>query len=102
MTNNTNAILRLTGEKQGEIQGDSVRDHRGKVLLAGGIVVVGLHHSIISPRDEASGLPTGRRKHSAFTVIKGLDKSSPQLYQMLVTNEGIVNWELQVWNAGTD
>jgi Type VI secretion system effector, Hcp len=35
--------------------------------------------SIVSPRDPASGLPTGKRMHKPITITKELDKSSPML-----------------------
>ena len=35
--------------------------------------------SIVSPRDAASGLPTGKRMHKPFVITKELDKSSPKL-----------------------
>jgi type VI protein secretion system component Hcp len=35
--------------------------------------------SIVSPRDAASGLPTGKRMHKPFVITKELDKSSPTL-----------------------
>jgi hypothetical protein len=33
--------------------------------------------SIVSPRDAASGLPTGKRMHKPMVITKELDKSSP-------------------------
>jgi hypothetical protein len=33
--------------------------------------------SVVSPRDAASGLPTGKRMHKPFVITKELDKSSP-------------------------
>jgi Type VI secretion system effector, Hcp len=35
--------------------------------------------SIVSPRDPASGLPTGKRMHKPMVITKELDKSSPTL-----------------------
>ena len=35
--------------------------------------------SVISPRDAASGLPTGKRMHKPFVITKELDKASPML-----------------------
>jgi len=32
---------------------------------------------IVSPRDPASGLPTGKRQHADIVIIKTGDKSSP-------------------------
>lgn len=35
--------------------------------------------AIVSPRDAASGLPTGKRQHKPVTIVKELDKSTPLL-----------------------
>lgn len=47
-----------------------------------------LSHSIKSPRDAASGLATGRRMHKPMTLAKQLDKSSPQLFTVVVPESG--------------
>lgn len=87
-----NAYLRLKGQKLGEIKGSVTQKGR-----EGKIMVIAVQHGIVSPRDPASGLPTGRRQHKQFVITKELDKSSPLLYSMLVTNENIPEWELQCW-----
>jgi type VI secretion system secreted protein Hcp len=63
----------------------------------GKIGVIAVSHSIVSPRDSQSGLPTGQRQHKPFVITKELDKSSPILYSMLCTNENITEWTLQFW-----
>jgi len=87
-----NAYLRLKGQKQGDIKGSVTQKGR-----EGKIAVIAVSHEIVSPRDAASGLPTGKRMHKPFVITKELDQSSPLLYNILVTNENIVNWELQFW-----
>lgn len=47
-----------------------------------------LSHSIKSPRDAASGLATGKRQHKPMTITKQLDKSSPQLFTLMVPESG--------------
>lgn len=47
-----------------------------------------LSHSIKSPRDAASGLATGRRMHKPMTLSKQSDKSSPQLFSLVVPESG--------------
>jgi type VI secretion system secreted protein Hcp len=51
------------------------------------IDVLALTHEIISPRDAASGLPSGKRQHKPFTITKPVDKSSPLLFESLVKGE---------------
>lgn len=43
-------------------------------------IVVGLTAPVVSPRDAASGLPTGKRMHQPFVITKTLDKSSPIIF----------------------
>ena len=37
--------------------------------------------AVTSPRDAASGLPTGKRQHKPFVITKSVDKASPVLMQ---------------------
>jgi type VI secretion system secreted protein Hcp len=87
-----NAYLKLKGQKQGEIKGSVTQKGR-----EGKIAVIAVSHEIVSPRDAASGLPTGKRMHKPFVITKELDKSSPLLYNVLVHNENVPEWELQFW-----
>ncbi len=87
-----NAYLKLKGQKQGEIKGSVTQKGRENKIM-----VIAVSHEIVSPRDPASGLPTGKRMHKPFVITKELDKSSPLLYNALVNNENIVEWELQFW-----
>lgn len=42
---------------------------------------------IISPRDAASGLPTGKRMHKPFVITKEIDKSSPLIARAFYKND---------------
>jgi type VI secretion system secreted protein Hcp len=92
-----NAYLRLKGQKQGDIKGSVIQKGREDSMM-----VIAVSHSIISPRDAASGLPTGKRMHKPFVITKELDKSSPLLYNILVNNENITTWKLEHWTPQTD
>jgi type VI secretion system secreted protein Hcp len=87
-----NAYLKLKGQKTGEIKGSVTQKGR-----EGKIAVIAVSHEIISPRDSASGLPTGKRMHKPFVITKELDKSTPLLFNLLVHNENVSEWELQFW-----
>ena len=87
-----NAYLKLKGQKQGEIKGSVTQKGR-----EGKIMVIAVSHEIVSPRDPATGLPTGKRMHKPFVITKELDKSSPLLYNALCNNENITEFELQFW-----
>lgn len=47
-----------------------------------------LSHSVVSPRDAASGLATGKRQHKPMSISKTMDKSSPKLFNLVVTEPG--------------
>jgi type VI secretion system secreted protein Hcp len=55
------------------------------------ITLTGISHEIVSPRDPASGLPTGKRQHKPFTITKEIDKSTPLLMRALVDNENLTS-----------
>jgi type VI secretion system secreted protein Hcp len=55
------------------------------------ISITGVSHEIVSPRDPASGLPTGKRQHKPFVIVKQLDKSTPLFLNALVTNETLTS-----------
>ncbi|MEO3690531.1 type VI secretion system tube protein TssD [Roseateles paludis] len=76
-----NAYLFLKGSK-GDIKGDSRVKGREDA-----IVVIAASHELNSPRDAASGLPSGKRQHRPFVITKELDRSTPLLRHALVTNE---------------
>jgi type VI secretion system secreted protein Hcp len=87
-----NAYLRMEGKTQGAINGSVTQKGRENSIM-----VIAVSHEIISPRDAASGLPTGKRQHKPLVITKELDKSTPLLYNMLTNNENITKWELQFW-----
>src|SRR4029078_1209001 len=87
-----NAYLRIEGNTQGAIKGSVTQKGREDSIM-----VIAVSHEIVSPRDPASGLPTGKRMHKPFVITKELDKSSPLLYNVLVNNENIKTWELKFW-----
>ena len=89
-----NAYLQLTGQKQGDIKGSVTQKGR-----EGKIMVIAVNHDIVSPRDAATGLPTGKRQHKPFVITKELDKSTPLLFNALVNNENITSWELQFFTT---
>ncbi|MDD2306515.1 MAG: type VI secretion system tube protein Hcp [Prolixibacteraceae bacterium] len=49
----------------------------GKIRCADGSCIISFEQDIVSPRDAASGLPTGKRMHKPFVITKELDRSSP-------------------------
>ncbi|HRI68160.1 MAG TPA: type VI secretion system tube protein TssD [Polyangium sp.] len=87
-----NAYLKIVAQRQGPILGSVTQ--RGR---EGSIQVIAVMHEITSPRDPASGRPTGKRAHKPLVLTKLLDRSSPLLYSVLVFNENISTFELQFY-----
>ena len=83
--------LFLKGQKSGLIKGGvTVKGQEGAIQ------VDSVSHEIVSPRDAASGLPTGQRQHKPLVLTVRVDKSWPLLYNVLVTNENLSQVELRV------
>jgi type VI secretion system secreted protein Hcp len=82
----------LVGQKSGQIKGGVLQKGRED-----SIGVIAVSHSIVSPRDPQSGLPTGQRLHKPFTFTKEVDKASPLLYNILCTNENIKEATFKFW-----
>jgi type VI secretion system secreted protein Hcp len=87
-----NAYLKMKGQKQGEIKGSVTQKGREDKIM-----VIACSHEVISPRDPASGLPTGKRMHKPLVVTAELDKSFPLIYSALTNNENIPEWRLEFW-----
>ncbi len=85
-----NAYLRVEGQKSGVIKGSTTM--RGR---EDSITVIAFNHEILSPRDPVSGLPTGLRQHKFLTITKEIDRATPLLMNVLVTNENLKKWELR-------
>ena len=82
----------LKGQKSGQIKGSILQKGRED-----SIGVIAVCHSIVSPRDVQSGLPTGQRMHKPFVFTKELDKATPPLYNILCTNENISEAVFKFW-----
>lgn len=78
----TDIYCTVVGAKQGPFQGDPAV--RGNATQ---IAVYTLTQELKVPFDSATGQSTGKRQHSPLTIVKELDKSSPQFFQAAVTNE---------------
>ena len=86
------AYMKAKGQKQGVIKGSVTQKGRED-----SIAVIAYHHSVVSPRDPQSGLPTGQRMHKPFTVVKATDKATPPLYTALCTNENLTEVTIDFW-----
>jgi type VI secretion system secreted protein Hcp len=82
----------LVGQKSGQVKGGILQKGREE-----SIGVIAVSHSIVSPRDPASGLPTGKRMHKPWMFTKELDQASSVLYNMLCTNENLTSATFKFW-----
>jgi type VI secretion system secreted protein Hcp len=87
-----NAYFTTEGESQGKIEGSCTQAGREGLME-----IYGWSHEVISPRDAASGLPTGKRQHKPVTITKAIDKATPLLMNVLVNNENLKTWKLEMW-----
>jgi type VI secretion system secreted protein Hcp len=71
---------RFVGQKTGAFPGPA----------DGVLTCLKLSHSIVSPRDAASGLPTGKRMHKPLVLtVRSVSKSLLKLYSILANNENL-------------
>jgi type VI secretion system secreted protein Hcp len=87
-----NAYLTLTGATQGKIS--------GPVTIAGKeetIEVVETKHLVHWPLDAVTGQIVSNKKHKPITIRKQVDKTSPLLFNMWVTNENISSWKMDFY-----
>ena len=74
----------IVGRKQGKFRGEANNTSR---MYKDRIVGTNFSMGIKSPRDAASGLPTGRRAYSQLCFAKEWGAASPQLYSAASGNE---------------
>src|SRR4029453_15413727 len=95
-----NAYAKVKAKQQGDIKGScDIEQHKEE------IEIWGWSHEVLSPRDAASGAPTGKRQHKPFTVTKPVDKSSPLLMSSLVNNEELTEVTMVIYRpspSGTE
>ncbi len=71
----------IKGSTQGEILGSCLGKETKKIL------VFSVDHEITVPYNEQTGIPTGSRVHTPMKISKRIDRSSPKLFQALVSRE---------------
>ena len=91
-----NAYLDLTSVTQGRIEGDVTEAGREDSIM-----IIGFSHEVFTPRDAASGLPTGSRQHEPIRITKEIDKASPILMNVMVQNDLVTEFELSFWRPTT-
>ena len=74
----------IEGIKTGLFHGESSRDAHGNRIAC-----LEFFYEVISPRDPATGIPTGKRQHKPITITKEWGAASPQIFHALTTNEAL-------------
>jgi len=82
----------LEGASMGRILGEVITPGREESHS-----VLAYSHEIVAPYDAASGLPTGKRQHQPFRVVKLLNRGTPRLLEALATNERLTSVLFDVW-----
>jgi type VI secretion system secreted protein Hcp len=90
---NGTTLMSLTGQKTGVIAGEVTQKGR-----EGQHAVLAYSHEIVSPRDAVTGLPTGKRQHQPFRVVKLINRASPVLLNVLATAERLTTVTIDIWS----
>jgi len=77
------AWISVKGAKQGQFKGEATAAKRHDKWMP----VLAFTMGVISPRDPASGLPTGKRQHQPLTIVKPWGAASPQGLTACASNE---------------
>jgi type VI secretion system secreted protein Hcp len=84
--------ITIQGKNQGAIKGDvTLKGHEGAILG------LALSHEIVSPRDPASGLPTGKRMHKPLTLTTPWGSATPKLLTAMYNNETLTSVHMSFW-----
>lgn len=86
----TNEILKSktkSNQSNDRIKEQNAAECTAKVRCEDGSCTISFMQEVVSPRDAASGLPTGKRMHKPFVITKELDKSSPMVVRESPTKQ---------------
>lgn len=90
------SYVKVEGQTQGHIKGSVTQKGREDLIM-----VLATTHSVVSPRDMATGLSTGKRQHKPITLTVEIDKATPLLYNVLVNNENLKTVKIMYWSTGS-
>lgn len=100
-TANGSLLMSITGQKQGYLRGEVMQKGR-----EGQHRLLAYTHEIVSSHDPATGLPTGKRQHQPFRIVKLLNESSPPLLTAMTTGESLTVivdvWAIDAFGGGSE
>ena len=88
--------VKIKGQKQGQFKGESPKDKDKDTMLG-----LSFAYEVKSPRDVATGQPSGKRQHMPIRFVKEWGAATPQIFTALTTNEVLptVSFEFTRTNA---
>lgn len=89
--------MSVKASKQGDIKSEVTTKGREGMMEC-----IELETGMSSPRDPASGRPTGRRVHTPLAIVKRVDKGSPLLSNALANNETLTTVKLLFYRPKGD
>jgi type VI secretion system secreted protein Hcp len=89
--------VKIEGQTKGVFKGEARR-----IIGDNFIDVLKYNYEVTSPRDSATGLPTGRRQQMAVTITKAIDAANPQIYQALINNKDLKTVTIDFTTSTTD
>src|SRR5262249_35797844 len=86
--------ITVEGTTQGKFKGESAAK-----LFKDQSRVLKFTYSVVSPRDVATGMASGKRQHKAVVITREPGAASPQFFKALVTNEVLKSVVIKFWRA---
>jgi type VI secretion system secreted protein Hcp len=90
------AMIAVKGQKQGDFGGTNPIKGREKTSI-----VTRVEYQIEAPRDQQSGLSTGKRQHGPVVVTMPLDAAAVQWKTAIATNETLTNVLISFFQPAT-
>jgi type VI secretion system Hcp family effector len=107
----TGALADCPGDTRGGVVNCGVRSGEaviGTIAITGRVqgpfpggpfTVLGFTHDIVSPRDPASGLPTGKRQHKPLVVRIPVSAVAPLVMNAIAMNESLSTVTLNLYDS---
>ena len=85
------AYIAVKGQKQGQFKAEAATTPRKEKWMP----VLAFTMGLASPRDPASGLPSGKRQFQPVTIVKQWGAASPQGLAACSTNESLAEVDIE-------
>jgi len=90
------AYVHVTGQKSGVWKGEVIQKP-----VEGTIPAYAVNFEAVSPRDAATGLPTGRRQYRPLVIVTDMNRTSPLFFNALATNENLTQVKIDFYHPDT-